>query len=338
MPRLSIIMPVYNSVPFLEGTVQTVLAQTFTDFELIMVNDGSTDGSDALCDELAARDSRIRVIHKPNGGVASARNRGLDAATGEYIGWVDSDDRISPVMYQILMEAADRYGADIVQCENRRHWEMLTLEIPNPMPEPVVTDGLGSLKRIHRGRYPNYMALWSKVYRRALFDGLRFTEGQVFEDDERVPELLYKGKINVFYDSLILYQYVYRPGSIVCSDNNLRGVLTLIGHLEKRMDWFKTLDSSLYDDIRTYFFRLLATRYCHPRFKGTIVQEKCLQVLKRRRKDFWNIIHPYERIAMLLLYCGKRARRWVADTDFAPIPNILAKLRGEKENDSDSKN
>lgn len=331
MPRLSIIMPVYNSASFLEETVQSVRNQVFTDFELIMVDDGSTDGSGEICDTLSRQDSRIRVIHKPNSGVAATRNRGLDVAIGDYIGWVDSDDWISPMMYQILMDAADKYDADIVQCENRRRRDMLVMDKPDPMPEPVITDGLGSLKRIHRGRYPNYMALWSKIYRRELFEGLRFTEGQVFEDDERVPELLYKGKVNVFYDSLVLYQYVYRPGSIVGSGGNFENVLTLIDHLEKRMDWFKTLDASLYDDGRAYFFRLLATKFCEEKNRGTIVQEKCQQVLKRRWRDFWSIIHYYDKIALLLLFCGRIASQWVAKTDFAPIPSILAKIQGEED-------
>jgi glycosyltransferase involved in cell wall biosynthesis len=328
MPKLSIITPVYNTELFLADTIQSILAQTYLDFELILVNDGSTDGSGTLCDQFAQKDSRIRVIHKENGGVASARNVGLDNAKGDYIGWVDSDDRISPVMYQILMQSAEKYRADIVQCENKRHWDMLQLEIPNPMPEPEITDGLGSLKRIHRGRYPNYMALWSKVYRRSLFDGVRFTEGQAFEDDEIVPGLLFKGKTNVFYDSLVLYQYVFRENSIVGSGGRPEHVVTLISHLEKRMDWFKTLDPTLYDDARKYFFRLLATKYCEARGQGTIVQAKCLEMLKKHKKDFWSIIHPYERVALLLLYCGKKTRKWVADSDFAPIQRIIGRIKG----------
>ena len=123
---LSIIMPVYNTGSYLDVTVNSVLAQTYRDFELIMVDDGSTDDSGKLCDALALKDHRIRVIHKKNGGVASARNAGLGAASGEYIGWVDSDDLVSPVMFQVMMDMAEKYEADIVQCSHVRKPEMLS--------------------------------------------------------------------------------------------------------------------------------------------------------------------------------------------------------------------
>ena len=93
-PKISIVSTVYNTQPFLEQAVRSILAQTFSDFELLLVDDGSSDDSGSLCDRLAAEDARIRVFHQPNGGPASARNKGLDNARGEYIGFVDSDDVI----------------------------------------------------------------------------------------------------------------------------------------------------------------------------------------------------------------------------------------------------
>ena len=113
---LSIIMPVYNAAKYLAGAVDSVLHQTFHKFELILVDDGSSDGSGELCDALASTDSRIRVIHQANAGVAAARNVGLDAAIGEYIGWVDSDDLVHPEMYRIMLTLMEQYSADIVQC------------------------------------------------------------------------------------------------------------------------------------------------------------------------------------------------------------------------------
>lgn len=103
MPTLSIIVPVYKVEPYLHRCVDSILAQTFTDFELILVDDGSPDNCGAICDEYAAKDSRILVIHKENGGLSDARNAGLDIAKGEYIGFVDSDDYISPQMYHFQL-------------------------------------------------------------------------------------------------------------------------------------------------------------------------------------------------------------------------------------------
>ena len=118
--KLSIIIPIYNVERYLEETINSVLKQTFTDFELILVDDGSTDNSGKICDKYAQKDSRVKVIHKPNGGVSSARNAGVDNATGEFIGFVDSDDIISEVMYEGMINIAEKYGADIVQCTHVR--------------------------------------------------------------------------------------------------------------------------------------------------------------------------------------------------------------------------
>ena len=113
---ISVIVPVYNTEKYLDRCVQSILAQTYTNFELLLIDDGSTDSSSVICDKYAKQDSRVRVFHKANGGVSSARNMGLDNAKGEWIGWVDSDDYIAPEMYETLLETAKYNGSDIVYC------------------------------------------------------------------------------------------------------------------------------------------------------------------------------------------------------------------------------
>lgn len=115
-PKISVIIPVYNVEPYLRRCLDSVIRQTYTNLEIILVDDGSTDGSSEVCDEYKANDSRILVIHKENGGVSSARNAGLDAATGEWIGFVDADDWIEPDMYEYMLGMTQKYGADVVQC------------------------------------------------------------------------------------------------------------------------------------------------------------------------------------------------------------------------------
>ena len=117
MPKLSVIVPVYNTEKYLRECIDSILAQTFTDFELILVNDGSTDGSGAICDEYAAKDPRIQVIHQENGGATVARRSGVSCACGEYITFVDSDDWISKDMYAVMMALLP---ADIVICGIKR--------------------------------------------------------------------------------------------------------------------------------------------------------------------------------------------------------------------------
>ena len=116
-PLLSIIVPVYNVENYLQKCIDSILAQTLTDFELILVDDGSPDGCPALCDAAAAKDARVRVIHQKNGGLSAARNAGLDVARGAWIGFVDSDDYIAPEMYEKLYRAVQSTGADLALCD-----------------------------------------------------------------------------------------------------------------------------------------------------------------------------------------------------------------------------
>ena len=113
MPVISVICPVYNAEKYLARAVKSVLAQSFEDFELILVDDGSTDNSGELCDAFAAEDKRVRVIHQANGGVSRARNAGIDSARGEYIAFIDSDDYVFPYWLSDLYEAIAAEGADI---------------------------------------------------------------------------------------------------------------------------------------------------------------------------------------------------------------------------------
>lgn len=120
MPAVSVIVPVYNCEGYLHRCVESILGQALTDLELLLIDDGSTDSSGALCDAYENRDSRVRAIHKENGGAASARNKGLDIARGDYVGFVDADDYIEPYMYGQMHDAAVQSGAQLVLCDGIR--------------------------------------------------------------------------------------------------------------------------------------------------------------------------------------------------------------------------
>ena len=120
-PKISVIVPVYKVEPYLRKCLDSIVNQTYRNLEIILVDDGSPDNCGAICDEYAAGDGRIRVIHQENGGVSSARNAGLSAVTGEWVGWVDSDDWIEPDMYEYLLKNALEQNADIAVCS---HYEV----------------------------------------------------------------------------------------------------------------------------------------------------------------------------------------------------------------------
>ena len=115
--RISVIVPIYNTEKYLARCIESILCQTYTNLEIILVDDGSTDKSGDICDFYARKDNRVKVVHKENGGAAAARNFALNMVTGQYIGFVDSDDYIEPIMYQSMIQIAEEYDCDVVMCD-----------------------------------------------------------------------------------------------------------------------------------------------------------------------------------------------------------------------------
>jgi len=210
-PLISVIVPVYNAAAYLEAGLASVLAQEGPSFEVIAVDDGSTDGSGELCDRIAASDPRVRVIHKENGGAGSARNRGIDEARGRYLAFPDGDDICMPGMLATLAAAAEKSGAQVTLCgyqafdengDGERVW----------LPAQTL-QGRATVRRFAASQFPRGVAgyPWNKLYRADFIrenrirypDMRRFQDGmfnlQVFDRAERVrviPDVLYRYKIN----------------------------------------------------------------------------------------------------------------------------------------------
>ncbi|MCS2612160.1 glycosyltransferase [Bacteroides fragilis] len=181
LPLISIIVPVYNVEAYLHQCLQSILDQTYTNLEIIIVDDGSTDHSPAICDHFAALDARVKVIHKKNGGQSAARNIGLDTASGEYIGFVDSDDWIDNDMYETLYNLISQYGADISACTHYLEYEDGRPTVYRSKEEIMTFNHADVMKTLFEDKIiKNYVV--EKLYKRDLFTGLYFPIGQVFED------------------------------------------------------------------------------------------------------------------------------------------------------------
>ena len=208
---ISVIIPIYNVEAYLDECIASVIAQTYSNLEIILVDDGSPDNCPQMCDEWAAKDSRIRVIHKENGGLSDARNAGIDRSTGDYIAFVDSDDWIEPEMYEIMLAALKNENADICACnilscflERRNAWGC---------EEYTVGGSAEILSLLYRDTaYP--VSALNKLYHRKLWNDLRFPKGKICEDAFTTYLLVDKAsKIVQIPDAL--YCYRIRENSIM---------------------------------------------------------------------------------------------------------------------------
>ena len=212
-PKISVIVPVYKVEPYLRKCLDSIVNQTYENLEIILVDDGSPDNCGAICDEYAARDKRITVIHKPHGGVSSARNAGLAAATGEWLGWVDSDDWIEPDMYEYLLHGARKYGADIAVCGRIEIYP--NQKVPRGWEADTLLDrkqAMGLL--LKNDLMQNY--LWDKLWKRELFQGLAFPEGKTFEDVAVMYRIFERAERVVCVPGYG-YNYRHHGGSIIAN-------------------------------------------------------------------------------------------------------------------------
>lgn len=225
-PLISVIVPVYKVEPYLRKCVDSILAQTYRNLEVILVDDGSPDGCPAICDEYAVKDSRVKVIHKDNGGLSDARNAGMDVASGDYLMFVDSDDWIEENSIEALLSAAQKYDAQITIGGTRRvedgTFKVLKSDEIGDSSEIVIT-GTQAMKSF----FENGCAAWGRLYRRETHDGIKFPVGEINEDEAIVLALLDRCH-TVVQISSVIYNYRCRPESITTST-----------FTEKKLAWYR---------------------------------------------------------------------------------------------------
>lgn len=211
------IIPVYNVEKYLHRCLDSVIAQTYQNLEIICVDDGSIDDSGKICDQYAVRDARIKVIHQENQGLSAARNKGLDAAEGEYIAFVDSDDYILEDMYKKMLDKLLNYNVDLCVCQWQYEFSDGRQVVKKKNIGPTIYGRKASLefaRFLYRGNYENgvVVAAWNKLYRRALLDTIRF-EGRIHEDDAFNGRIMAKN-ISVYVMEEQFYVYAQNGDSL----------------------------------------------------------------------------------------------------------------------------
>lgn len=238
---VSIIVPVYNKEKYLHDCIDSVINQTYTRIEIILVDDESTDRSYEICEEYANKDSRIALFRQDNGGAAKARNTGLRYAQGEYIAFIDADDYIDLDYIQTLADLAIKHDADIAQC-NRYNSNS---NRPADELKETVYEGFEKNGLIYSKLYIPTINPVCKIYRKNLFDNIQFTEGMIYEDECIMHKLLYIAN-KLVHINKYMYCVVLSPGSVMRSDFSLKR-LDIHNALEDRLLFYRqTNQSKLY--------------------------------------------------------------------------------------------
>lgn len=317
MPKISIIVPVYNVQEYLGNCIDSILNQTFRDFELILVNDGSTDDSLEICKHYKDIDDRICIIDKKNGGLSSARNAGLDIAKGEYIGFVDSDDYIHPQMYELLYNQIIKNKADISMCEFKKVSEFNKKELSDKVilnQEVEILNNKEAVFKLGENGSVTYVIACNKLYKKSLFNNIKFKEGIIHEDEYIIHRLLYQVN-KLVYIKQELYFYLQREGSIMDKRLGIDEVDYLLACSDRVRFFYEKDLIQLKDKWEKFYLWKFFNDYSelHKEYNGN----KKLKIL---RKDFAQLLK-------ILLkekkYSLKEKVSWIV---FAINPNIYYKI------------
>ena len=277
-PLVSIIVPCYKVEQYLPVCIESILNQSYSDWELILVDDGSPDRSGEICDQYAAKDERIRVIHKPNGGLSSARNAGLDIMQGEYVSFLDSDDFWHVDYLQLMMKHVIEDKADIVQCGFIRGIETVFPHIDLDEKAQVYDNHSVFTRQAAK------IIMWGKVYKSCLFDDVRMPVGLINEDDWTTWKL-YDRAQKIVVSNLPLYYYTQNPNSIM-GNQRKKPDMTYFGAYRERIAFFKEKGEQDLEDVsRMQWCKSLLLLY-----SNRMLTEMERKEVKRLFDENWNAI------------------------------------------------
>lgn len=268
-PLLSIIVPIYNVEQYLDRCIQSILNQTYQNLEIILVDDGATDCSGAIADSYAAKDKRIKVFHKENGGLSDARNYGLEHVTGDYILFIDSDDFIVNIMCERLITVASSNNADIVSCNYYiyRGDDDISIHTMSVQDDKRTFTGMDMLRYYLLKTEPfDLNVVWNKIFKLVLFNGVepvRFPKGRVQEDNFTIFRLFLNANSIVTVNEP-LYYYVQRAGSIMANFTRRFMIDTIESHMYMS-DYLMNHCSSVKNELQLYLLNSyveLSRRVC----------------------------------------------------------------------------
>lgn len=291
---ISIIIPVYKVEKYLDRCVQSVVDQTYKNLEIILVDDGSPDNCPNICDKWKNKDSRVRVIHKKNGGLSDARNAGIEIATGKYIAFVDSDDYIKPEMYEKLYFAINEYKADMAICNLQcvdDEGNLIDKNIQRlPIKKEVISGREIVANQIWKEKGWYWIVVWSRLYSRKLFEYIRFPVEKLHED-EFTAHLFWSACEKVACVEGIYYNYVQRSESITNEHYSIRR-LDSIEAILMRLDYMldnNYSEKSIHNCYNLYYSVLIES-YKKVSVKEKMVKKRYKELQCFYKKIFWKLI------------------------------------------------
>ena len=233
---ISVIVPVYKVEKYLEKCVHSIANQTYSNLEIILVDDGSPDNSPQICDELAKKDNRIKVIHKENGGLSSSRNAGLEVFNGQYVAFIDSDDTIEPTFIEDLYKALMENDCDLavcgVKCVNENDEE---LSLENVLPYKKI-DLENKFDLLFEKNLVTSIISCNKLYARHIFEKIRYAEGRIHEDEFIIYDIIDNVKQGIALVDKPLYLYLKRSGSITAKQKASVKMFDYVYAMKERLE------------------------------------------------------------------------------------------------------
>ncbi len=320
--KISIIVPIYKVEKYLRRCIDSIRAQTYTNLEILLIDDGSPDRCPQICDEYASKDSRVRVIHQVNGGLSAARNTGINAATGKYIGFVDSDDYIDCSMYEKLLCSIIESNADVSVCGYKMISEVgRDIEEDNDITsvDEVVQGNIILRERLLDTNSALWVVAWNKLYRKEIFDSIRYPIGKINED-EFLVHLIYANRTIAFVNYTGVF-YLQRADSIM-GKKNKTVAFDLTEAKLLRCEFFL---NEMYDPDFVYRY------FIHTFHEFTVQYSKC-SGRSDIRKKVRHITSSVKRIARRLLIQSKSTKVAINCCFYAISPLITWKIKRMKLN------
>ena len=304
---ISVIMPIYNAEKYVKKSIDSLVNQTTNEIEIILVDDGSTDGSGSICDQYDGSEN-IKIIHKENGGLSDARNAGIDAAKGKFLGFVDSDDYVHPRFYELLLQALKEEGADIAGCDVKKVCKTEKIEEKEQQPiQRTVYSGREATANLYDAQmYLKSVVAWNKLYKKELFEEIRFPKGKLHEDEFTSYKLLYQSE-SVVYINRAYYFYFQREDGIMGKEQRKISPAVLEAYEEMERFFSEKGEKDLLQ-MMMYRYLSMVRRYASDAVKSGDEEEIRLGRYydKKFRKDYrkyiWKIKKPKRKFRLWMYY------------------------------------